>query len=80
LQEEHEAGETQADADPGHPLRLEDSLLTDDGKIECGGKNGVAVEQGERRDQVIGLIDVAEVHGFCSGSSQPEHSEQDHPE
>jgi hypothetical protein len=41
-------------------------FLTDGRPVERGGQHGIEVKQGERRNQEIRLVDLAEFPGLCA--------------
>ena len=65
-------------SDPRCGLGMKKPPLADTGPIESGGEQDIEIEKGERRNQEIRPVDVAEFHRFDPLPFQEKDSGQDH--
>jgi hypothetical protein len=66
------------DADPGDCLGREEFLRTHDRPVEGCSKDEIEIEQRKWRNEEIGLVELAELHGLDSSSFQQNDASQHH--
>jgi hypothetical protein len=59
---------------------MKEFLFADGGKSERAGKNDIAIENGERGDQEILLVDPPEMHRVDPASFHQKNAGQHHPD
>jgi hypothetical protein len=59
-------------------LGRKDPRAANERPIECGGKDGVEIEQRHRRDEEVCLVNAAEMHCSRSCPAQQQNSGQHH--